>query len=433
MERFVVVGGAPLRGTIRVSGSKNAVLPMLAASVLIDGDCVIQDVPFLRDVEVMVEILKRMGVEVDRVIDEATGFSSLRIRARELCTHEVPESLMREMRSSIFMMGPMLGRLKKVRVSYPGGCAIGPRPIDFHLKGLQLMGARIEEKYGYILAETDGLVGAEIHLDFPSVGATENLMMAAVLAKGTTVIRNAAKEPEIVDLQNFLNRAGGKIKGAGTDVIRIDGVDGLTGADHLVIPDRIEAATYMIMGAATKGEVVLENVIPEHVEAVCAKLREAGATVEANANHIMVKAVDRPRAVDCKTLPYPGFPTDVQPQMMALVSIGEGTSVITETIFENRFSQAEELRRMGANIKTEGRTAVVKGVEALSGASVEATDLRGGAALVTAGLMADGVTTIGGVHHLDRGYEALEMKLQSVGAAIKRTRLVSADVEIPSP
>ena len=432
MERFVVVGGTPLRGTVRVSGAKNAVLPMLAASVLIDGECVIYDVPFLRDVEVMVEILRRMGVEVERFADRATGLSGLRICARELCTYEVPESLMREMRSSIFMMGPLLGRLRKVRVSYPGGCAIGPRPIDFHLKGLQLMGARIEEKYGYIFAETDGLVGTEIHLDFPSVGATENLMMAAVLARGTTTIRNAAKEPEIVDLQNFLNRAGGRIKGAGTDVIRIDGVDAVAGADHLVIPDRIEAATYMIMAVATRGELLLENVIPEHVEAVCAKLREAGAALETNENHIVVAAGSRSHAVDCKTLPYPGFPTDVQPQMMALMSVAEGTSVITETIFENRFSQAEELRRMGANIKTEGRTAVVKGVDSLSGASVEATDLRGGAALVTAGLVADGVTTIGGVHHLDRGYEVMETKLQSVGAAIKRTRPVEADVEIAS-
>jgi len=415
LDRYVIRGGNRLEGRIRVSAAKNATLPLLAATLLTSGECMIEGAPMLRDVEVMTGILERLGVEVER-----SGRGALRVCAARVRTHEVHEFLMREMRSSIFLMGPLLGRLKRARVSYPGGCAIGPRPIDFHLRGLTAMGARISEKYGYIYAETAGLRGAEIHLDFPSVGATENLMMAAVLARGTTVVRNAAKEPEIVDLQNFLNAMGARVKGAGTDVIRVEGVEAVGGAMHHVIPDRIEAGTFMVAVAATGGDLTLENVIPEHVEAVTAKLRETGVEIEEGKADIRVVAARRPDAVDVKTLPYPGFPTDVQPQMMALLSVAEGTGIITETVFENRFTQAEELRRMGAVIRTEGRTAVVKGVRRLSGATVDATDLRSGAALVIAGLVADGVTSVDGVHHMDRGYEDLDGKLRSAGADIRR-------------
>ncbi|MCR4399016.1 MAG: UDP-N-acetylglucosamine 1-carboxyvinyltransferase, partial [Firmicutes bacterium] len=315
---------------------------------------------------------------------------------------------------------PLLGRHGRVRVSYPGGCAIGPRPIDLHLRGLRSLGAVIRERHGYIHAEAAELVGTEVHLDFPSVGATENIMMAAVLAKGSTVIRNAAKEPEIVDVQNFLNSMGARIRGAGMDVIRIEGVDRLKGADYAVIPDRIETGTFMMAAAITGGEICVENCIPEHVESVTAKLREAGAQVREERDRIIVQGRPRARAVDFKTLPYPGFPTDMQPQAMALMCVAEGISVITETIFESRFKQAEELRRMGANIKTEGRTAVIRGVESLFGAVVEAYDLRGGASLTLAGLAAEGTTTIEGIHHIDRGYDGFDEKLRSLGANIRR-------------
>lgn len=423
VDRYVIRGGNRLKGAVRLSGAKNATLPLLAACLLTADECRIHGAPDLRDVEVMTEILRRLGASVTWHQDGGNGQRHLRVSAACLITYEVHEYLMREMRSSIFLMGPLLGRLGRVRVSYPGGCAIGPRPIDFHLQGLIALGAKIREKYGFIYAETDCLTGCEIHLDFPSVGATENLMMAAVLARGTTVIRNAAKEPEIVDLQNFLNGIGARVKGAGTDVIRIEGVESLGGTDHTVIPDRIEAGTFMAAAAATGGDVKVEGVIPEHVEAITAKLREAGATVEEDRDTIRVQGPERLKAVDVKTLPYPGFPTDMQPQIMTLMAVAEGTSIITETVFENRFSQSEELRRMGAHIKTDGRTAVVKGVEALSGAVVEARDLRSGAGLVLAGLIAEGVTMVEGVHHLDRGYESIDRKLTLLGADIRRVTI----------
>jgi UDP-N-acetylglucosamine 1-carboxyvinyltransferase len=396
---------------------------MLAATVLTGLPCVIVDPPILRDVTVMVEILKRLGAHITSTVD-SSGKKILTVSAKGLVTHEVPDNLMRQMRSSIFLMGPLLGRLGKVRVSYPGGCAIGPRPIDLHLSGLQALGAEIEEQHGYIDASTAGLVGAEIHLDFPSVGATENIMMAAVLARGSTVIRNVAKEPEIVDLQNFLNGMGAKVKGAGLDIIRIEGTSGLGGTSHTVIPDRIETGTFMAAAAITGGEIEIQNCIPEHVESIIAKLTEAGAQVMVTGDYEMrVRGPKRLRAIDFKTLPYPGFPTDMQPQIMVLMATSSGTSVITETIFENRFKQAEELKRMGANIKTEGRTAVVKGVARLFGATVEATDLRSGAALVLAGLVADGVTTVEHCEHIDRGYEDLESKITSLGGSIKRVSI----------
>lgn len=420
MERYIVHGPVRLCGTVRVSGSKNAVLPMMAATVLTGHPCIIHGVPDLSDVSVMSQILKTLGSEVE-FRREAPHGHQLVIDASSLHSHEVPEGLMRQMRSSIFLMGPLLARLGKVKVSYPGGCAIGPRPIDLHLRGLQALGARIQEKAGYIVAECNRLTGAEIHLDFPSVGATENIMMAAVLASGTTIIRNAAKEPEIVELQNFLNAMGARVKGAGMDVIRIEGVKELGPAEHTVIPDRIEVGTLMVGAAITRGSVRILNCIPEHVQAVTAKLREAGVRVIEDRNSIIVEANDRPAAIDVKTLPYPGFPTDMQAQIMALTCIANGTSVITETIFESRFKHAEELRRMGAKIKTEGRTAVVKGVNSLSGALVEVSDLRGGAALVLAALAAEGTSVIEGIHHIDRGYERLDEKLRLLGARIERS------------
>ncbi len=420
MESYIITGGYRLSGVVRASGAKNAVLPMLAGTVLTARKCIIRGAPRLRDVTVMSDILRLLGAEVHWATVPGQE-PALVVDPSRLVNYQVEESLTREMRSSIFLMGPLLGRMGRVRVAYPGGCAIGPRPIDLHLRGLAALGARIREKFGFIYAEAPRLVGTEIHLDFPSVGATENIMMAAVLAEGTTVIRNAAKEPEIVDLQNFLNGMGARIKGAGTDVIRIEGTDRLGGTEHQVIPDRIEVGTFLVAAAITGGELVIENVIPEHVESVCAKLRETGCQVgEEGCGRLRIRAPRRPKAVDIKTLPYPGFPTDMQPQMMALMCVADGTSVITETVFENRFKQAEELRRMSANIKTDGRTAVVKGVAALSGATVEVSDLRSGAALVLAGLVAEGITRVEGVHHVDRGYECFEEKLRAVGARIKR-------------
>lgn len=416
MEQFVIRGGRRLSGKVAISGAKNAVLPMMAAAVLSPERCTLKGVPRLRDVAVMQQILERLGVQVAYHPD-----GTLEMWARELTTCEVRDELSRQMRSSIFLMGPLLARVGKVKVAYPGGCAIGPRPIDLHLRGLEALGARLRERHGYIYGEAVRLRGQEIHLDFPSVGATENLMMAAVLARGVTVIRNAAKEPEIVDLQNFLNAMGARITGAGTDVVRIEGVRDLGGCQHQVIPDRIEAGTMMVAAAITGGEVLIAGVIPEHLESVTAKLREAGVAISfPEPGQMLVRGPDRLMATDFKTLPYPGFPTDMQPQVMALMCLAEGTSVITETVFENRFKHADELRRMGAQIKVEGRTAVVKGVPTLFGARVEATDLRSGAALVLAGLASEGVTVVEDTSHIDRGYEHLEVKLAGLGAEIER-------------
>jgi UDP-N-acetylglucosamine 1-carboxyvinyltransferase len=388
----------------------------MAASLLTDQPCCLSEVPRLTDVFTMQEVLEFLGAKV------TLSGRVLWLNAREAVPREIPPSLMRRLRASNLVMGAILGRFKEVRAAYPGGCAIGSRPMDLHLKGFAALGAEIREDHGFIEAKAARLRGADIHLDFPSVGATENLLMAAVLAEGTTVIRNAAREPEIVDLQNFLNRMGAQIKGAGSDVIRIVGVKSLHGAEYQVIPDRIEAGTHLVAAATTRGRVVVKNVIPEHLEAVIAKLREAGVRVEVLGSRgaIRVEATGRARAVDCKTMPYPGFPTDMQPQMMALLATAEGTSVITESIFENRFRHVDELRRMGAQIKVEGRVAVINGVERLSGACVEATDLRAAAALVLAGLVAENTTVLEGVEHLDRGYERLDLKYAALGATIRR-------------
>lgn len=416
MDKFLITGGKPLQGSVRIAGAKNATLPIMAASLLCPGSSEIKEVPNLRDVHMMKEILTLLGAKIE------SGPGWCRVNAAKVASSQVPERLMREMRSSVFLMGALLGRLRKVKVSYPGGCAIGPRPIDLHLKGLAALGAQISERYGYIMAEARTLQGADIHLDFPSVGATENIMLAAVRAQGVTVIRNAAKEPEVVDLQNFLNKIGACIRGAGTDTIKVEGVDKLKPASHSIIPDRIEAGTFMVAAAMTGGHIRLENVIAEHTEPVAAKLREAGVTVDTVGGHIEVQAQGQLKAVDVKTLPYPGYPTDMQPQTMAMLSCAQGTSVVIENIFTNRFKHVDELRRMGAQISIEGRAAVIRGVERLSGAAVEASDLRAGVALVLAGLAAEGQTTVDHVYHIDRGYDGLEQKLLALGAQVQRVQ-----------
>jgi UDP-N-acetylglucosamine 1-carboxyvinyltransferase len=412
----VIVGGNRLKGTIRTSGSKNATLPILAASILNAGKSTIYEVPQLRDVSVMKDVLTYLGAKI--VSDRNT----IEIDTSNIQSVEISEELMRRMRASNLVLGSLLGRFGRVKISYPGGCQIGSRPMNLHLKGLQALGATIQEKFGYITAEAKKLRGTDIHLDLPSVGATENIMMSAVLAEGVTVIRNAAKEPEIVDLQNFLNKMGARVKGAGTDTIKIEGVRPreLIPAVHTVIPDRIEAGTHMVAAAITGGEVTVTNVIPEHLEPLIAKLREAGVSITVGDDYVKVQGNGRVKAVDIKTMHYPGFPTDMQPQMMALLSLAEGTSVITETIFENRFKHVAELRRMGADIKVEGQSAIIKGVEKLSGAYLEASDLRAGASLVLAALAAEDGTVLENVHHIDRGYERLEVKYNSLGARIIR-------------
>lgn len=414
MQKYMILGGNRLQGEVRASGSKNASLPILAACIMSAGECIIHDVPHLTDVSVMMDVLQYLGAKVKR-----EGYS-ICVDSRDIDTFDVSEDIMRRMRASNLVLGPMLARFKKVTISHPGGCNIGSRPMNFHLKGLQNMGASIKEKYGYITATCPVLTGNEIYLDMPSVGATENLMMAAVLAKGTTLIKNAAKEPEIVDLQNFLNQMGADVKGSGTDVIKVKGVTSLNGAEHRVIPDRIEAGTHMIAAAITGGDVLITNVIPKHFEALTAKLREVGVEITVGDDSVRVRGNPRNIAVDIRTLHYPGFPTDMQPQFMALMSVARGTSIITETIFENRLKHVSEMRRMGADMKVEGYTTIIKGVPKLSGAVVEASDLRAGAALVLAALVAEDGTIIESIEHIDRGYERLEKKYSSLGARIIR-------------
>ncbi len=416
MSKFVIEGGRCLSGSLSVSGAKNAVLPIMAAAVMSDSPCVLHNAPDLTDVAIMVRILEDLGAKVQRT---GTGGSVLTIDPTTIDRHVVDEMLMRQVRSSIILMGPLLGKMRKAQVSYPGGCDIGLRPIDLHIKGLKALGASFEEEHGQIIGSRDQWNGMDIHLDIPSVGATENIMMGACLAKGITVIRNSAKEPEIVDLQGFLNAMGARVRGAGTDVVRIEGVQRLRGAEYTIMPDRIEVGTFMVASAIAGGDVLIQNAVVEHVQAIMAKLREVGANIVVNEG-VRVRSKDRPKPTDLKTLPYPGFPTDMQPQMMALLSIAEGTSVITETIFDSRFKQAEELGRMGARIRSEGRTAIIKGVPRLSGALVEACDLRSGASLVLAGLSAEGRTVVNGIHIIDRGYQGFETKLSALGACVSR-------------
>lgn len=409
-------GGTRLEGTVRISGAKNAALPILAASLLSGEENIILDIPAIKDVATMVKVLKALGTETER------QDKIIKVRTKEVTSYEVPEKLMREMRASSLVLGALIGRVKKAKISYPGGCAIGSRPMDLHFKGLRALGVQIEEKHGFIYAEAKELRGGEIHLDFPSVGATENIIMAAVLAKGVTVIRNPAREPEIIDLQNFLNGLGAIIQGAGTETIRIQGVKELGGTKHTVMPDRIEAGTYMVAAAITHGDVVIENVVCEHIEPVRAKLEEAGVKVLEMGSKIRVIGNGKINPFDIRTLPYPGFPTDMQPQMMALMSIAQGSCIVNEGIFEGRLKHVDELRRMGADIRVEGRVAIINGVKKLTGAAVEATDLRAGPALILAGMAAEGVTEVSGLNHVDRGYENLEEKLSNLGAKIFREK-----------
>ncbi len=414
MERYVINGGHRLAGEISIQGAKNAVLPVLAASVISGKTSTITNIPALRDVDMMIKILDSLGAKTHTQGDTVTVDSST------IDKLELPEELVREMRSSIIIMGAMLARFGEVKIAFPGGCEIGLRPIDLHLKGLRQMGAIIDEAHGFLDCKTTGLKGCEIQLDYPSVGATENIMLAAVTAEGTTTIINAAREPELIDLQNYLNNAGAKVTGAGSSCITIKGVKELRSCDHRIIPDRIVAGTYMTAAALTGGELFLKDIVTDHILSIIAKLKEAGAIVYANGNSLKIIGPNRPSAIEMlQTLPYPGFPTDMQAQIMTLLTVGNGTSVINETIFENRFKQAEELLRMGANIKTFGKVAVIKGVKELTGAKVSAKDLRGGASLVLAGLIAKGTTEICNIYHINRGYDNMIEILTSLGADIR--------------
>lgn len=419
MDKLLVRGGKALRGTIVVGGAKNAVLPIIIAAMLAKTPSHFDEVPMLDDVDTICEVLKYLGVRIDDSVDHA-----LTVDSSGLNNYEPPYDLVSTMRASFLVLGPLIARLGKARISMPGGCAIGARPIDIHLKAFEAMGVKVEQGYGYIEASAPwGVHGATIYFDFPSVGATEHVMMLAALAEGKTVLENVAQEPEIVDLANYLNKMGAKVRGAGTSVIKIEGVKELHGADYTIIPDRIEAGTYMIAAAMTGGDVMIENVLPEHQKPLTAKLREAGAVVEEDVDRIHVVSNGKLKAVDVKTLPFPGFPTDMQAQMMAMLVVAEGNSRVTETVFENRFMHVNELMRMGAKITTEGRSAAISGPSHLTGCSVRCTDLRAGAAMILAGLVADGETTIGDLHHIDRGYENIVEKLRGLGADIERVKI----------
>jgi UDP-N-acetylglucosamine 1-carboxyvinyltransferase len=409
---MIINGKKELKGQIEVSTSKNACLPILAASLLSDEPVIINNLPAIDDVDVIIELIRQLGVNV-KMHKRTLELSGKPEQAAP------PYELVRRIRASFLVMGPLLARKESVRISFPGGCAIGNRPIDLHLKGLQVLGAQIKQLGGDIIAQGK-LKGGHVYLDYPSVGATENLVMAASLAAGTTYIENAALEPEIVDLANFINSMGGNITGAGTNIIKITGVKKLHGSNYTPIPDRIEAGTFMAAAAASRGDVTITNIVPEHLKAISAKLIESGAEVIETGNHIRVKGPHKIKPLYIKTLPYPGFPTDMQAQFMAYLSNAEGSSIITESVFENRFMHVQELCRLGASIKIEGRTAVIKGVKRLEGAIVKATDLRAGAALCIAALMAQGTTIITESEHIDRGYENLVEKLNSLGAEIIR-------------
>ena len=418
MEKIIVTGGKMLQGKVRVEGAKNAVLPILAAALLASkGENVIREVPNLADVFTINEVLKSLNAAVTYIPEDNTVY----IDTTKELSSEAQFEFVSKMRASILVMGSLLARNGYARVALPGGCAIGSRPIELHLKGFEAMGAKISFGHGYVEAKAEGrLKGANVYLDFPSVGATENIMTAAALAQGTTVIENAAKEPEIVDLANFINNMGGRVIGAGTNTIRIEGVDTLYGTEHHIIPDRIEAGTFMVAAAITKGDVTIENAVPEHMTALIAKMREMGVEVTELDEGIRVRAPKTLKAVDIKTMPHPGFPTDMQSQMMALMLTAEGTSIITETVFENRFMHVEEFRRMNAGAKIEGRSVFIEGPVDLQGAEVMATDLRAAAALILAGLVSEGVTRVTKLHHLDRGYVDFHGKLAALGAQIER-------------
>ena len=417
MDRIVITGGKPLRGEVTSSGAKNAALPILASTILGAGGCVLTNLPHVADVVTMWKLLGMLGVSVSHEKAHTV------VCADSISSTQAPYDLVRTMRASVLVLGPLLARCGEAVVSLPGGCAIGSRPVDLHLTGLTKLGAKIEIEHGYIRAKASRLRGDRVYFDTPTVTGTENLMMAACLAEGTTVIENAAKEPEICDLAEFLVKRGARINGAGSDFMTIEGVPTLHGADHEVIPDRIETGTYLIAGAITGGDVEIHRCRPAHLEALLVKLRESGAEVHEGKERIRLRAQTRLKGINVRTCPHPGFPTDMQAQFVALMAVAEGTSVITETVFESRFMHVEELRRMGADIRVEGNRVMVTGKDHLAGAPVMASDLRASAGLILAGLAAEGTTEVSRVYHLDRGYERLDEKLKGIGATVERKRV----------
>ncbi len=409
-------GGNPLRGEVTISGAKNAALGILAASIMTDDTVTLENLPNVRDIRVLLQAMQEIGAKVEYIDD-----NTVKINGSDISSVSIDYEFIRKIRASYYLLGALLGKYRKSQVALPGGCNIGSRPIDQHIKGFKALGAQVRIEQGMIATEAENLVGTHIYMDVVSVGATINVMMAAAMAEGKSIIENAAKEPHIVDVANFLNSMGANIKGAGTDVIRVQGVEKLHGTEYSIIPDQIEAGTFMCMAAATKGDVVIKNVIPKHLEAISAKLIEIGATVEEYDDAVrVIGSESRLGSTHIKTLPYPGFPTDMQPQIATLLALSEGSSIVTESIFENRFKYVDELARMGAKITVESNTAFIEGVEAFSPAKVSAPDLRAGAALVMAGLAADGITTVDQIEYVQRGYEAFEDKLRGLGAVIER-------------
>lgn len=418
MSKFIIKGGGTLNGEVDISSAKNAVLPIIAATILSNSKCIIENCPMLLDVFVIVDLLKALGAQVD--IDLLNN--KLEIDTSNITCTNIDSDLVRKMRGSFFIMGPMISRFGKVKMSLPGGCNIGTRPVDLHLKGFKALGVNIDIDHGHVEASTSKLLGSKIYLDFPSVGATENIIMASVFAEGETIIENAAEEPEVADLSNFLNKMGADISGIGTDMITIKGVKELKGTTYKPIYDRIEVGTFMIAAAISKSVIKINGINEEHIKPIIAKLAEMGVYMEKDDNSLIVDGRRKLKPVDIKTMPYPGFPTDMQPQIMALLCSVEGTSVITETIFENRFMHVAEMSRMGANIKIDGRSAIINGGNEFTGCSVKATDLRAGAALILLALATEGKTEISDIYHIDRGYVNIEKKLQKLGADIKRVK-----------
>lgn len=425
MEKLMIEGGYPLEGTVHISGAKNSAVALIPATILAESTVTIDGLPNISDVRILRDLLEEIGGEA--YLDEN---QTLTVNPENMIAMPLPNGKVKKLRASYYLMGAMLGRFKKAVIGLPGGCNLGPRPIDQHIKGFEALGAKVTNEQGAIYLRADELVGARIYLDVVSVGATINIMLAAVRAKGQTIIENAAKEPEIIDVATLLTSMGARIKGAGTDVIRIDGVETMHGCRHSIIPDRIEAGTYMILAASMGQQVLLDNVIPLHLESLIAKLREMGVFIETKDDQVLVYRGNNPlKSVDIKTLVYPGFPTDLQQPFTSLLTSSEGTSIVTDTIYSARFKHIDELRRMGANVKVEGRSAIINGPAKLEGAKVKASDLRAGAALVVAGLMAEGVTEISGLEHIDRGYESLVDKLKGLGAKVWRESLGAEEME----
>ncbi|MFC0471689.1 UDP-N-acetylglucosamine 1-carboxyvinyltransferase [Halalkalibacter kiskunsagensis] len=423
MDKLMIKGGYPLEGTVQISGAKNSAVALIPAAILADSHVTIDNLPEISDVHLLAELLQEIGGEVE------LGKHEITVNPEAMIAMPLPNGRVKKLRASYYLMGAMLGKFKKAVIGLPGGCNLGPRPIDQHIKGFEALGARVTNEQGAIYLRADELRGARIYLDVVSVGATINIMLAAVRAKGQTIIENAAKEPEIIDVATLLTSMGAKIKGAGTNVIRIDGVDSLSGCRHSIIPDRIEAGTYMIIAAAMGQKVVIDNIIPYHVESLIAKLREMGVHIEESDDKLLIHNNQEKKGVDIKTLVYPGFPTDLQQPFTSLLTQAEGTSIVTDTIYNARFKHIDELRRMGANVKVEGRSAIINGKTKLQGAKVRASDLRAGAALIVAGLLAEGITEVSGLEHIDRGYANLEEKLIGLGAKIWREKMTEEELD----